>query len=147
MTEGRIGSRSLLFHSSVERRPLFYLLAASAIVAPVVIVAVAVPYFWGPARDTAYILIAAAAIDSAVTWFFALAFRYVDVTFDGRRVRFGTGPFKSSVAAENITAAEVAKSGRDEFVRLTTPAGVFTAPCRNGETLVQMLRDYKGTEV
>jgi hypothetical protein len=147
MTEGRTGGRGLLFRSSVERKPLFYLLAASAIVAPVVIVAVAVPYFWGPARGTAYILIAAAAIDSAVTWFFAFAFRSVEVTFDGRRVRFGTGPFKTSVAAERVIAAEVVRSGRDEFVQMTTPAGVYTALCRNGETPVQLIRDYKGSEV
>jgi hypothetical protein len=148
------GTGATLFRSAVERRFLFYLLTASAFAALVVIIGVAVPYVWAQSRQTAYMVAAAGAVDFAVTLFFAFTFRWAEVTFDGRRVRFGSSIFRTSIPVEDILSAEVirpeagggALRAGGERVALTTAAGVYTAPCANAETLVELIRSYGGSE-
>jgi hypothetical protein len=133
----------ILFRSAVERTFLFYLLAVAAVVGPAVVAAVAALHFWAKARPTAYTLLAAAAVDFAATWYIALQLRWMEVTFDGRRVRLGSGIFKTSIPVESIEAAEALRAappGRGEFIKLTTAAGAYVTPCRNAETLAEMLR-------
>jgi len=149
------GNGPVLFRSSVERKSLFYILAAAAVVGPAVVIGFAVPYVWGQSRQTAYILMAAATVDFLATWFVALIIRWIDVTFDGRRVRIGSRVFKASVAVEDILAAEVVRpagpgSGSQqpvsrEYIKLTTRTGVYNAPCVNAEALVELLRAHGGT--
>jgi hypothetical protein len=95
---------------------------------------------WPESHQTAYILAVAATLDSLATWFVALILRWKDVTFDGRRVRIGSRVFKTTIPVEDIVAAEALRSGRDEYIRLTTQAGAYTAPCRNAEELVQLIQ-------
>jgi hypothetical protein len=138
----------ILFRSAVERTFLFYLLAVAAVVGPAVVAAVAALHFWAKARPTAYTLLAAAAVDFAATWYIALALRWVEVTFDGRRVRLGSGIFKTSVPVEDIFEAEAirpARPGQGELVKLTAAAGNYVMPCRNAGTLVDLIRRYKGS--
>jgi hypothetical protein len=147
MTTAR--ASGILFRSTVERKLLFYLLAASAVIGPGVIVAFAVPHFWAQARDTAYILIAAAAMDFAVTWLVAFAFRRVEVTFDGRRVRVGSGIFKTSIPVAEVVSAEAVtgtggrRSRAREYIKLITANGAYRAPCRNAQTLVQLIQYHR----
>ena len=147
MTTARAGG--ILFRSSVERTALFYLLAASAVIGPGVIVAFVAPHFWAQARDTAYILIAVAAMDFAVTWFIAFAFRRVEVTFDGRLVRAGSGIFKTSIPVAEVVSAEAVtgtggrRSRGREYIKLITAGGVYRAPCRNAQTLVRLIQYHR----
>jgi hypothetical protein len=147
------GSGPLLFHSSVERKPLFYILAAAAFVGPAVVLGVAVPYVWAQSRQTAYIIAAAATVDFLATWFVALIIRWMEVTFDGRRVRIGSRVFKTSVPVEDILAAEAVRPAgagtatrpeSREYIKLTTRTGVYSVPCVNAEALVELLHEYGG---
>lgn len=139
----------ILFRSSVERGFLFYLLAASAFIGPIVILGVAVPRVWALARATAYTLMAAAAVDFAVTLFLAFALRYVQVTFDGGRVRVGSTVFKSSIPVVEILSAEaVTVGGRRpfrsrEYIKLVTATGTYRVPCHNPQTLVQLIEYHR----
>ena len=148
------GSGPILFHSSVERKPLFYILAAAAVVGPAIALGVAVPYVWGQSRQTAYIIMAAATVDFLATWFVALIIRWMEVTFDGRRVRVGSRVFKTSVPVEDILAAEAVRPAGAgsaypqqryrEYIKLTTRTGIYNVPCVNAEALVELLREYGG---
>lgn len=138
-----------LFRSTVERKTLFYLLAASAVIGPAFVLAFAVGYFWAQARDVSHALIVAAAADFALTMSIAFALRRVDVTFDGRRVRLGSSIFKTSVPVGEIVAAE-AETGTGggpfrsrEYVKLVTATGAHRVPCRNAETLVQLIEYHR----
>jgi hypothetical protein len=144
----------ILFHSSVERKALFYILAAAAVVGPAVVVGFAVPFVWGQSRQTAYIIAAAATVDFLATWFVALIIRWMEVTFDGRQVRIGSRVFKTSVPLEDILTAEAvrpagagsasAQRGYREYIKLTTRTGVYNVPCVNAEALVELLHEYGG---
>ena len=148
------GTGPILFHSSVERKSLFYILAAAAVVGPAIALGVAVPYVWGQSRQTAYIIMAAATVDFLATWFVALIIRWMEVTFDGRRVRVGSRVFKTSVPVEDILAAEaIGPAGAGyaprqqryrEYIKLTTRTGVYNVPCVNAEALVELLHEYGG---
>jgi hypothetical protein len=139
----------ILFRSVGERTLLFYLLAASAVIGPAVVLGFAVPHFWTQARDTAYVLMAAAAVDFAVTWVIAFAFRRVEVTFDGRHVRIGSGIFKTSIPVAEVVSAEAVtgtggrRSRGREYVNLVTANGAYRAPCRNAQTLVQLIQYHR----
>jgi hypothetical protein len=145
MTTGRNGG-GILFRSVSERTLLFYLLAVSAVVGPAVVLGVGVPYLWAQSRDTSYVLIAAAAMDFAVTWLVAFALRRVEVTFDGRRVRIGSSIFKTSIPVAEVVSAEAAtgtggrRSRGREYIKLITAGGAYRAPCRNAQTLVRLIQ-------
>jgi hypothetical protein len=149
MTTTRAGNGGILFRSVSERKFLFYLLAASAVIGPATVLGFAVPHFWAQARDTAYILIAAAAMDFAVTWLVAFAFRRVEVTFDGRRVRVGSGIFKTSIPVAEVVSAEAVtgtggrRSRSRESIKLITARRVYRAPCRNAQALIQLIRYHR----
>lgn len=138
-----------LFRSTVERTTLFYLLAASAVIGPAFVLALAVGYFWPQSRDVSHALVAAAGADFALTLFIAFALRRVDVTFDGRRVRLGSSIFKTSVPVGEIVAAE-AETGTGggpfrsaEYIKLVTTTGAHRVPCRNAETLAQLIEYHR----
>jgi hypothetical protein len=149
MTTTRAGTGGILFRSVSERTFLFYLLAASAVIGPGVIVAFVAPHFWAQARDTAYILIVAAAMDFTLTWLIAFAFRRVEVTFDGRRVRVGSGIFKNSIPVAEVVSAEAVtgtggrRSRGREYIKLTTASSAYRAPCRNAQTLVRLIQYHR----
>jgi hypothetical protein len=149
MTTARAGTGGILFRSVSERRFLFYLLAASAVIGPGVVLGVGVPHFWTQARDTAYVLMAAAAFDFAITMFVAFAFRYVEVTFDGRHVRIGSGIFKTSIPVAEVVSAEAVtgtggrRSRGREYIKLITASGAYRAPCRNAQTLVRLIQYHR----
>ena len=69
--------------------------------------------------------------------------------FDGRRVRLGSSIFKASVPVAEIVSAEAltATSGRPfrsrEYIKLVAATGVSRVPCRNAETLVQLIEYYR----
>jgi hypothetical protein len=143
------GNGGILFRSSVERTSLFYLLAASAVIGPAFVLALAVGYFWAQSRDISHALIVAAGADFAVTSFMAFALRRVEVTFDGRRVRLGSTIFKTSVPVAEIVSAEAltGTGGRPfrsrEYIKLVTATGAHRMPCRNAETLVQLIEYHR----
>ncbi|UCH78822.1 MAG: hypothetical protein JSU81_02410 [Candidatus Coatesbacteria bacterium] len=143
------GSGGVLFRSSVERKFLFYLLAGSASAA-LVAVAVLVPFLWIQSRHTAFVVTVVGASDFALTTAIAFALRRVDVTFDGRRVRLGSSIFKTSVPVGDIVAAEaLTETGGGpfrsrEYVKLVTATGAHRVPCRNAESLVQLIEYYRG---
>jgi hypothetical protein len=149
MTTTHAGNGGILFRSVSERTFLFYFLAASAVIGPVVVLGVGVPYMWAQSRETAYVLIAAAALDFAVTMFIAFAFRYVEVTFDGRHVRIGSGIFKTSIPVAEVVSAEAVtgtggrRSRGREYIKLITASGAYRAPCRNAQTLVRLIQYHR----
>jgi predicted membrane channel-forming protein YqfA (hemolysin III family) len=149
VTVVKAGSGRILFRSSIERRFLFYLLAASALIGPVVILGFAVARVWALARATAYILMAAAAVDFGATLLLAFALRYVEVTFDGGLVRVGSTVFKSSIPAVEILSAEAVTAGgrrpfrSREYIKLVTATGAYRVPCRNPQTLVQLIEYHR----
>lgn len=149
MTTTRAGTGGILFRSVSERTFLFYLLAASAVIGPGVVLGFGVPYLWAQSRETAYVLMAAAAFDFAITMFVAFAFRYVEVTFDGRRVRVGSGIFKNSIPVAEVVSAEAVtgtggrRSRGREYIKLITANGAYRAPCRNAQTLVRLIQYHR----
>jgi len=149
MTTTRAGTGGILFRSVSERTFLFYLLAASAVIGPAVVLGVGVPYMWAQSRETAYVLMAAVAVDFTLTIFIAFAFRYVEVTFDGRLVRIGSSIFKTSIPVAGVVSAEAEtgtggrRSRSREYIKLITADGAYRAACRNAQTLVQLIQYHR----
>ncbi|MGD8717284.1 MAG: hypothetical protein PVH29_00550 [Candidatus Zixiibacteriota bacterium] len=141
----------LVFESSIERTMLFRVLAAAAVIGPGVVLAVAVGYFWTREAEVAYMMIAASVLDFFMTMFIAITLRYVEVTFDGRVVRFGSGVFKKSIPIGQIFSAEAARpagadTGGARAVKLFTASGTYLLTCRNADTFVEIIKSYAAAE-
>lgn len=139
----------ILFRSVSERTVLFYLLAASAIIGPAVILGIGARHTWAQSRETSYILIAVAAVDFAFTTFIAFALRRSEVTFDGRAVRLGSSIFKTSIPVTDIVSAEAEtltdgrRSRGREYIKLITSTGAYRVPCRNAQALAQLIQYHR----